>query len=199
MPLARCPATQRNQPYTNFRELGLQLRNKTPRRRVKPKLHAVRRAATEPNETWTMNFVHEQSAAGWKIQILTVLDTFTRVSPVIDPRFSNRAENVIEALDRACVSSGHPRTIRVDQGSKFISRNLDLWTYARAVTLDFSRPSKPTDDAFIEAFNRRFRADCLNENWFLTLADAQEKMKTWRRYYRFGHMAPRARKRRSHA
>ena len=78
---------------------------------------------------------------------------------------------------------GFPATIRVDQGSEFVSRDLDLWAYQRGVTLDFSRPGKPTDNAFIEAFNGRFRAECLNTHWFLSLADAQEKVETWRRYY----------------
>lgn len=64
--------------------------------------------------------------------------------------------------------------IRVDQGSKFVSRVLDLWAYAKDVTLDFSRPGKPTDNAFIAAFNGRFRSKCLNTHW--TLADAAEKM-----------------------
>jgi putative transposase len=71
----------------------------------------------------------------------------------------------------------------VDQGSEFVSHDLDLWAYARGVTLDFSRPGKPADNAFIEALNGRFRAECLKEHWFLTLADAQEKMETWRKYY----------------
>jgi putative transposase len=79
------------------------------------------------------------------------------------------------------------------------SRDLDLWAYTNSVTLDFSRPGKPTDNAFIEAFNSRFRAECLNAHWFLTLADAQEKMEDWRRYYNeerprphgaIGHKAP---------
>src|SRR3954449_8029235 len=78
---------------------------------------------------------------------------------------------------------GYPKTIRVDQGSEFISRDMDLWAYAKGVTLDFSRPGKPTDNAYIEAFNGRFRAECLNAHWFLTLADAAEKMEDWRRYY----------------
>jgi putative transposase len=72
---------------------------------------------------------------------------------------------------------GYPKTIRVDQGTEFVSRHLDLWAYAKGVTLDFSRPGKPTDNAFIEAFDGRFRAECLNAHWFLTLADAREK---WR-------------------
>ncbi|EHH13532.1 putative insertion sequence transposase protein [Mesorhizobium amorphae CCNWGS0123] len=77
---------------------------------------------------------------------------------------------------------GYPKTIHVDQGSEFVSRDLDLWAYAKGVTLDFSRPGKPTDNAYIEALNDRFRAECLNAHWFLTLADAAEKLEDWRRY-----------------
>jgi putative transposase len=169
--------------YRIYNELGLQLRNKTPKRRVKAKLREDRCVASRPNETWAMDFVHDQLAAGRKIRILTVVDTFTRFSPIIDPRFSYRAENVVEALDQACMAVGYPRAIRVDQGSEFVSRDLDLWAYSRGVTLDFSRPGKPTDNAFIEAFNGRLRAECLNTHWFLTLADAAEKLENWRRYY----------------
>ena len=78
---------------------------------------------------------------------------------------------------------GYPRAIRVDQGSEFVSRDLDLWAYQNNVTLDFSRPGKPTDNAFIEAFNGRLRAECLNTHWFLSLADAREKLECWRRDY----------------
>ena len=94
-----------------------------------------------------------------------------------------RAENVVATLERVCAKLGYPRTIRVDQGSEFVSRDLDLWAYAKGVTLDFSRPGKPTDKAFIEAFNGRFRSECLNTHWFLTRADAAEKMEAWLRYY----------------
>lgn len=166
-----------------YNALGLQLRNKTPKRRVKAKLREDRREAAEPNETWAMDFVHDQLATGRKIRVLTVVDTFSRFSPVLDPRFSYRGEDVVQTLEQTCARVGYPKTIRVDQGSEFISRDLDLWAYARGVTLDFSRPGKPTDNAFIEAFNGRFRAECLNAHWFLTLADAREKLEAWRRYY----------------
>jgi putative transposase len=153
-----------------YSELGMQLRNKTPKRRVKAKLRDDRQEAVGPNDVWAMDFVHDQLAAGTKIRILTVVDTFSRYVPVLDPRFSYRAENVVRALDDACAQIGYPRTIRVDNGSEFISRDLDLWAYAKGVTLDFSRPGKPTDNAYIEAFNGRLRAECLNAHWFLTLA-----------------------------
>src|SRR5450432_3657290 len=79
-------------------ELGLQLRNKTSRRRVKAKLRDDRRAASTSNEIWAMDFVHDQLATGQKIRVLTVVDTFSRFSPVIDPRFSYRAEDVVATL-----------------------------------------------------------------------------------------------------
>jgi len=72
---------------------------------------------------------------------------------------------------------------RFNQGTEFVSRDLDLWAYANGVTLDFSRPGKPTDNAFIEAFNGRLRAECLNTHWFMSLEDAREKLEDWRRYY----------------
>ena len=115
--------------------------------------------------------------------MLTVVDAFSRYSPAIDPRFSYRAEDVVATLEQACGALGYPKTIRVDQGTEFVSRDLDLWAYAKGVTLDFSRPGKPTDNAFAEAFNGRVRAECLNAHWFLTLADAREKLEAWRRYY----------------
>jgi len=166
-----------------YRELGLQLRNKTPKRRVKAKLRDDRRDATQPNETWAMDFVHDQLATGTKIRVLTVVDIFSRYSPIIDPRLSYRGEHVVQSLERACSRIGYPKTIRVDQGTEFVSRDLDLWAYTNGVTLDFSRPGKPTDNAFIEAFNGRFRVECLNAHWFLSLADAREKMEDWRSYY----------------
>ena len=166
-----------------YRELGLQLRNKTPKRRVKAKLRDDRTDATQPNETWAMDFVHDQLATGNKIRVLTVVDLFSRYVPVLDPRFSYRAENVVHTLQKICAATGYPKSIRVDQGSEFISRDLDLWAYTNNVTLDFSRPGKPTDNAYIEAFNGRFRAECLNAHWFLTLDDARAKLEDWRRYY----------------
>ena len=62
----------------------------------------------------------------------------------------------------------------MDNGPEFVSRSLDLWAYWNGVELDFSRPGKPTDNAFIESFNGKFREECLNQHWFLSLAEAQE-------------------------
>ena len=166
-----------------YRELGLQLRNKTPKRRVKAKLREDRKTASRPHETWAMDFVHDQLATGRKLRVLTIVDTFSRYSPALEPRFTFRGADVVEVLERVGRETGFPASIRVDQGTEFVSRDLDLWAYQRGVTLDFSRPGKPTDNAFIEAFNSRFWAECLNAHWFLNLADAQQKVEDWRRYY----------------
>jgi len=166
-----------------YNELGLQLRNKVPKRRVKAKLRDDRTIAVHINETSAMDFVHDQLATGKKIRVLTVVDTFSGFSPVVDPRFSYKGEDVVLTLDRVCKNIGYPKSIRVDQGSEFISRDLDLWAYANNVTLDFSRPGKPTDNSFIESFNGKFRSECLNTHWFMSLDDARQKMEDWRRDY----------------
>jgi putative transposase len=169
--------------YRLYKELGLQLRNKTPKRRVKAKLREDRRPAIQISETWAMDFVHDQLATGRKIRILTIVDTFSRFSPAVDPRFSYRGEDVVQTLERVCQMVGYPKAIRVDQGSEFISRDLDLWAYHNAVVLDFSRPGKPTDNSFIESFNGKFRMECLNTHWFMSLDDARSKMEAWRKDY----------------
>ena len=169
--------------YRLYRELGMQLRNKSPKRRVKAKLRSDRRVAVRPQEIWAMDFVHDQLATGRKLRILTVVDTYSRYCPVIDPRFSYRGEDVVNTLERVCSETGYPKVIRVDQGTEFVSRDMDLWAYQKGVILDFSRPGKPTDNAFIEAFNGRLRAECLNTHWFMSMPDAQDKLESWRRDY----------------
>jgi putative transposase len=166
-----------------YREMGLQLRNKTPKRRVTAKLRDGRAAATTPNEVWAMDFVHDQLFDGRKIRVLTIVDTFTRLAPAIDVKQSYRGCDVVETLERAILAAGLPKTIRVDNGPEFISKELDLWAFMKGVTLDFSRPGKPTDNAFIESLNGKFRAECLNTNWFLSLDEARRKCEAWRRDY----------------
>lgn len=109
-----------------YNELGLQLRNKTPKRRVKAKLREDRCAASRVNDIWAMGFVHDQLTTGRKIRALTVVDTFSRFSAVLDPRFSYRGEDVVQTLEVTCAAVGYPKTIRVDRGSKFTSRDLDM-------------------------------------------------------------------------
>jgi putative transposase len=130
-----------------------------------------------------MDFVHDQLFDGHKIRILTTVDTFTRLSPAIEVRQNFRGADVVEVLERISRQLGYPNTIRLDNGPEFISKELDLWAFMHGVILDFSRPGKPTDNAFIESLNGKFRAECLNANWFLSLDEARRKCEAWRRDY----------------
>jgi putative transposase len=114
---------------------------------------------------------------------LTIVDLLSRASPAIDVRQNYRGRDVVDTLERATGEFGYPKTIRVDNGPEFVSRELDLWAYMKGVTLDFSRPGKPTDNAFIESFSGKFRAECLNANWFMSLDEARAKCEAWRRDY----------------
>jgi len=73
-----------------------------------------------------------------------------------------------------------PERIQADNGPEFISKDLDRWACENNVTLDFSRPGKPTDNPYIESFNGSFRDECLNINWFMSFKDAEEKIDAWR-------------------
>ena len=116
-------------------------------------------------------------------RMLTVVDHFTRESPALVVDGSITGQRVVSMLGELALHGRVPHTIAVDNGSEFISKALDRWAYLNGVELDFSRPGKPTDNAMIEAFNARLRAECLNESWFLSLEDAREKVECWRRYY----------------
>jgi putative transposase len=166
-----------------YREMGLQLRNKSPKRRVKAKLRDDRQDAVGPNDIWAMDFVHDQLFDGRKTRALTMIDIYTRYSPAIEVRHSFKGADVVATLERVARDVGYPKTIRLDNGPEFISKELDLWAFMRGVTLDFSRPGKPTDNAFIESLNGKFRAECLNANWFLSLDEARRKCEAWRRDY----------------
>ena len=166
-----------------YREMGLQLRSKSPKRRVTAQLREDRSAASAANQVWAMHFVHDQLFDGRKIRVLTIVDTFSRLSPAIDVRQSYRGSDVVETLERVIQETGCPKTIRLDNGPEFVSRELDLWAFMRGVTLDFSRPGKPTDNAFIESLNGKLRVECLNAHWFLSLDEARRKCEAWRRDY----------------
>ena len=169
--------------YRLYCEEGLQLRNKTPKRKVSAKLREDRCPPQEINHIWAMDFVSDQLAGGQRLRLLTIVDAFGKLCPAIGVGYRFPATDVIDTLDQAIKLYGCPQTIRVDNGPEFISKELDLWAFAHSVTLDFSRPGKPTDNAFIEAFNSRFRQECLNTAWFLSLDDAKSKIEAWRMEY----------------
>ena len=169
--------------YRLYREEGLGMRKRPPRRRVACRKREIRPTATRKNECWSMDFVSDQLYDGRRIRVLTLVDNHTRESLALHVGQRVRGMDVVRVLEGVVDEHGLPRAIRVDNGPEFISKDLDLWAYWNKVKLDFSRPGKPTDNAFIESFNARFRLECLNEHWFLTLEDAREKIEAWRLDY----------------
>lgn len=165
--------------YRLYVEEGLQIRNKRPKRKVAAKLREDRKPPVAPNEVWAMDFLSDQLFDGTKIRVLTIVDTFSKLSPAIDVRPRYTGADVVATLERVTRDHGFPRSIRVDQGPEFISKDLDLWAYMNGVVLDFSRSGKPTDNAFAEAFNGKVRAECIDQNWFLSIEDARVKCETY--------------------
>ena len=182
-----------------YREEGLSIRPRTPRSRRGCRYRSERPVVAGPNEGWAMDFVSDQLFDGRPFRILAIIDVHTREALAIVARVGFRAFQVVEALGRLAAERGRPRVIKVDNGPEFAGRMLDRWTYLSKVEPDFSRPGKPTDNAHVEAFNGRLRAECLNASWFLSLADARDRLEAWRRDYNeerlhsaLGSLTPRA-------
>lgn len=169
--------------YRLYREEGLCLRLKRPKRRRS----AVRReeaiTATRSNQLWAMDFMSDALGDGRKLRVLTVLDTFTRECVALEVGGSFRGADVARVLTRAGVQRGLPTAIHVDNGTEFTSRLFDQWAYANHVKLDFSRPGKPTDNAFIESFNAQVRRECLSQHYFSSVIDARVELDAWREEY----------------
>lgn len=113
--------------------------------------------------------------------MLTVVVAFTGEALAIDVDQGIKGEQVVAAMKRIASSRGAPQSIRVDSGPEFISKALDRWASKNGVTLEFSRPGKPTDNAFVESFDGRLRDECLNTHLFLSLEGARAKIEAWRR------------------
>lgn len=169
--------------YRLYQEQGLSLRMKRPKRNKSARLRQPKHVVTAMNQIWSMDLGADALFDGRKLRALTVVDNYTRESLAIDVGQSLKGDDVVATLNRIAATRGLPATIKVDNGSEFISKVMDRWAYERGVELDFSRPGKPTDNAKIESFNERLRQECLNLHWFLSLDDAKQKIEAWRQYY----------------
>lgn len=158
---------------------GLQVR-----RRVRKRLAATQRPArVEPTTigtAWSVDFTHDTLADGRTFRTLNIIDRVSRVCHAIVVDTGLPSVRVIREFERVAALVGQPAEIRVDNGPEFISRALDTWAAARGITLDFTRPGKPTDNGHIESFNGKFRDECLSQHWFLSLNDARQLIEDWR-------------------
>jgi putative transposase len=172
-----------------YREEGLNLRSKGPHRNKAAAHRKEQIQLTAPNQCWSMDFVMDALFDGRRFRALTLVDNFSRECLEIEVGASLKGDDVVRVMERMKLARGsRPKRIKVDNGSEFISKALDKWAYENGVILDFSRPGKPTDKAFIESFNGSFRDECLNVNWFLSLEDAKEKITAFKEEY--NHFRP---------
>ena len=175
--------------YRIYKEEGLNLRSKRPRRNKAAAHREKHPPLTSANKCWSMDFVADALFDGRRFRALTIVDNYSRECLEIEVGQSLKGEDVVRVMERMKLVRGIvPERIKVDNGSEFISKALDKWAYENDVILDFSRPGKPTDNAFIESFNGSFRDECLNVNWFLSLEDAKEKIQAFKQEY--NHFRP---------
>jgi putative transposase len=168
-----------------LRQEGIRDNHKRIRRLYRAEGLAVRLqpTPTAPNQRWSMDFVRDTLADGRVFRALTLVDDCTRECPVIEVGTSLGGTAVVAVLDRLAVTRGRPTVLVTDNGAEFQSRALHTWAYTHGVRLHFIQPGKPVQNCFIESFNGRFRDECLNQHWFLSLADARQIIETWRTTY----------------
>lgn len=168
--------------YRIYKEEGLQVRTKR-RKKTASKRRVSLPRPKRINHTWSMDFVHDRLMDQSKIRMLTIVDHFSRESVAIEVARGLKSQEVIRCLSRLKHTRGLPKAIVVDNGSEFVSNEMDYWAHQNGVELCFTRPGKPTDNAYIESFNGRLRDECLNTNVFYSLDDAREIIERWREDY----------------
>ena len=168
--------------YRLYRLQGLSLRLKTRKKRISG-VRVALAPAKVPNERWSMDDIRDSLYDGRRFRVLTLVDNMSRESPYIAVERSFSGERVTEILGQAAQRSGLPVAIQVDNGPEFTSKALDEWAVRNKVKLVFSRPGTPTDNPYIEAFNGRLRAECLDQHWFASLEDARRIIEAWQVEY----------------
>ena len=161
--------------------------NLSLRRRRRKKLAAVPRVAlprpTQPGCCYALDFVHDRLVTGRRFKCLTMTDPYSKEVPVIEVDLSIGGARVCRILDQLFLTRPLPETLILDNGPEFAGTALDAWAAQHGVHLHFIQPGKPVQNAFIESFNGKFRDECLNEHWLVTLQEAQLVIEAWRREY----------------
>ena len=180
-----------------YREEGLSVRRKK-RKRVAAGKRRPAEVPNAPNERWSMDFMADSLATGRSFRTLNVVDDFSRECVGIEVDTSLSGQRVSRVLDGILAKRGKPERIVVDNGPEFTSRALDQWAYTNGVDLHFIRPGKPIENCFVESFNGKFRDECLNQHWFVSLKEARSEIEAWRQDYNhvrphssLGHVPPR--------
>ena len=172
----------RKRVYRIYREAGLAVQRRR-RKRIGPFERRPLPKPTAANVSWSMDFVSDGLIGGRRLRCLTIVDDCTRECLAIEVDTSITGLRVQAVLERLADTRGLPQSITVDNGPEFDGQVLDKWAYRRGVHLSFIRPGKPNENAYIESFNGKFRDECLNEHWFISLAHARSVIEAWRIEY----------------
>jgi putative transposase len=172
----------RKRVYRLYREAGLAVRRRK-RKRIGVFERKPLPKPTAANVSWSMDFVADGLIGGRRLRCLTIVDDCTRECLAIEVDTSLPGLRVQAVLDRLADTRGLPQSITVDNGPEFDGKVLDQWAYRSGVQLSFIRPGKPNENAYIESFNGKFRDECLNEHWFISLAHARSIIEAWRIEY----------------
>jgi putative transposase len=169
--------------YRIYTEEDLKVRRK--RKKIRSRVRtAPLPVPSRPNERWSVDFVQDCLSDGKRFQVLTIVDDFTRECPAVEVDTSIPGARVVRVLERPTFTRGLPKVIVSDNGSEFTGKALGAWAIRRGIKLHFIDPGRPIQNAYIGCFNGKFRDECLDRNWFMDLADAKEKVESWRRSYK---------------
>lgn len=165
-----------------YSEANLQLQ-KRYKKKKKIHLRLILNLVTRPNQRWSMDFVCDEISSGKRFRCFNVVDDFTHECILIKVDTSLKSEKLVSAFKTLSLARNLPEEIVCDNGPEFISQNLDIWAYQNNVKLKFIQPGRPTQNAYIESFNGKFRDECLNQHWFLNLEEARKIIEEWRKDY----------------
>lgn len=170
--------------YRLYTAQGLKVRRRTGRKRALG-ARVVSSAPTGPNQRWALDFVHDALACGRRIRLLNVVDTFSRecLKIVVDTSLSGH--RVVRCLNELIEERGMPNEIVSDNGTEFTSNAVLSWCQKKGISWSYIQPGKPYQNGFIESFNGKLRDECLNENWFCSLSEAERLIENWRDDYNF--------------
>ena len=130
-----------------------------------------------------MDFAFDRVASGRTIKCLVIVDDATHEAVAIVPEHTIGGDHLTRILDSVCAQRGTPAVIRTDNGPEFTGKAMLNWAHRKAVALRLIEPGKPNQNAYVESFNGRFRDECLNEHWFVSLAHARAVIEAWRQEY----------------
>lgn len=167
--------------YRLYTELGLQVRTKQRKKLIRPRIPIS--LPNGINERWSMDFVSDQLASGKRFRVLNVVDDYSRecIGQLADVSLSG--EQVSRFLKQLIAQRQRPQSIVCDNGPEFTSKAMFFWSKSQDVKLSFIQPGKPTQNAFVESFNGKFRDACLNQHWFRDLHEARQEIAHWRTHY----------------